>query len=194
MRRLEVAGLSSGTSPERIAPESVTPLQCGFVLRNISRGRLLAALDQVWDGPTRDGLETISLKLATVRSRIRSEEESTGFMLISSFVFASKASYFSPPPCGEGSGVGVNIGSFACCYPPPRPSPARGEGEDQFVLATLGGVAWVMNWVASSMATPSGVGITIRNGTRMRVPATGANAISMLRCAVRYLITARSGM
>jgi hypothetical protein len=62
------------------------------------------------------------------------------------------------------------------------------------VLATCGGVAWVMNWVASSMAGPSGVGIFIQNGTRMRVPATGAKAISMLRWAARYLITARSGM
>jgi hypothetical protein len=30
-------GLSSGTSPERIAPESVTPVLSGFVHRNISR-------------------------------------------------------------------------------------------------------------------------------------------------------------
>jgi hypothetical protein len=64
----------------------------------------------------------------------------------------------------------------------------------QFVFATLGGVAVVMNDVASSIAGPSGVGIFIQNGTRMRVPATGANAISMLRWAVRYLITARSGI
>src|ERR1700730_5322440 len=61
----------------------------------------------------------------------------------------------------------------------------------QFVFATR---AVVMNCVASSMAVPSGVGITIRNGTRMRVPATGAKAISMLRWAARYLITGRSGM
>jgi hypothetical protein len=40
-------GLSSGTSPERIAPESVTPLLSGFVHRNISRGLRSAALDQV---------------------------------------------------------------------------------------------------------------------------------------------------
>jgi len=32
----------------------------------------------------------------------------------------------------------------------------------QFVFATRGGVAVVMNWVASSMAVPSGVGITMR--------------------------------
>src|ERR1700731_4734991 len=62
------------------------------------------------------------------------------------------------------------------------------------VLATRGGVAWVMNWVASSIAGPSGVGIFIQNGTRMRVPATGAKAISMWRWADRYLITARSGI
>jgi hypothetical protein len=30
-------GLSSGTSPERIAPESVTPMLSAFVHRNISR-------------------------------------------------------------------------------------------------------------------------------------------------------------
>ena len=36
--------------------------------------------------------------------------------------------------------------------------------------------------------------IIIRNGTRMRVPAIGANQASMLRCAARYLIAARSGM
>jgi len=35
---------------------------------------------------------------------------------------------FSPPPCGEGSGVGVNNNDFSSGYPPPQPSPARGEG------------------------------------------------------------------
>jgi len=38
-------------------------------------------------------------------------------------------SVFFPPPCGEGSGVGVTS-CGACGYPPPRPSPARGEGEE----------------------------------------------------------------
>jgi carbon-monoxide dehydrogenase large subunit len=40
--------------------------------------------------------------------------------------------HFSPPPCGEGSGVGdVEWGTSAPKppAPPPRPSPARGEGE-----------------------------------------------------------------
>src|SRR5258708_625659 len=39
---------------------------------------------------------------------------------------------FSPPPCGEGSGMGVDEwGTLSATLPdpPPRPSPARGEGE-----------------------------------------------------------------
>ena len=41
------------------------------------------------------------------------------------------AGFFSPPPCGEGSGVGVSgsLSQRVWC-PPPRPSPARGEGAD----------------------------------------------------------------
>src|SRR6185437_2415964 len=66
--------------------------------------------------------------------------------------------------------------------------------EDYCVFATCGGVAWVTNEVASSMAVPSGVGITMRNGTRMRVPTIGANAISIWRWPARYLITGRSGI
>ena len=37
----------------------------------------------------------------------------------------------SPPPCGEGSGVGVVVGDkggVSSSYPPPQPSPTRGEG------------------------------------------------------------------
>jgi tRNA pseudouridine32 synthase / 23S rRNA pseudouridine746 synthase len=37
-------------------------------------------------------------------------------------------SFFSPPPCGEGSGVGVSYNGAALVDPPPQPSPARGEG------------------------------------------------------------------
>src|SRR5579872_3907006 len=36
----------------------------------------------------------------------------------------------SPPPCGEGPGVGVPKTPTAVVDPPPRPSPTRGEGED----------------------------------------------------------------
>jgi tRNA pseudouridine32 synthase/23S rRNA pseudouridine746 synthase len=34
----------------------------------------------------------------------------------------------SPPPCGEGSGVGVTTSDVVSGNPPPQPSPARGEG------------------------------------------------------------------
>jgi hypothetical protein len=39
--------LSSGTSPERIAPESLTPVLSGFVHRNIMRSQVSRPLDQV---------------------------------------------------------------------------------------------------------------------------------------------------
>src|SRR5258706_4251591 len=48
------------------------------------------------------------------------------------------------------------------------------------VLATRGGVAWVMNWVASSMAVPHGVAITSPNGTRTRGSAIRTKAIFMV--------------
>ncbi|PYF02134.1 RNA pseudouridylate synthase [Rhodopseudomonas faecalis] len=34
----------------------------------------------------------------------------------------------SPPPCGQGSGVGCDSGDLSLGHPPPQPSPARGEG------------------------------------------------------------------
>ncbi|NPV24016.1 RluA family pseudouridine synthase [Bradyrhizobium aeschynomenes] len=55
-----------------------------------------------------------------------------------SYALASHASHSSPacgpdspPPCGEGSGVGVPTGSLARSHPPPQPSPTRGEGADR---------------------------------------------------------------
>src|SRR5580692_9952515 len=80
------------------------------------------------------------------------------------------------------------------------PSP-QGGGEQralrsntQFVLGCTDGVATVRNSVASSTAVPIGVGTVMRNGTRIRVPAIGTKATSMLRWVVRYLITGRSGI
>jgi hypothetical protein len=64
----------------------------------------------------------------------------------------------------------------------------------QFVFATLGGAAVVMNDVASSIAWPNGVGMVMRKGTRTRVPAIGTNAISIRRSVARYLMTGRSGI
>src|SRR6266536_6402301 len=43
----------------------------------------------------------------------------------------------------------------------------------------------VVNWVAWSTAGPIGVGTYMRNGASTRVPAIGANQISMSRCSIR---------
>jgi len=53
MRRLQDYGLSFGTSPERNAPESLTPSLSGFVHRNISRLIDIPQLDQVLQSSTR---------------------------------------------------------------------------------------------------------------------------------------------
>jgi hypothetical protein len=107
----------------------------------------------------------------------------------------------SPPPnallrvAGRGRAWGrlskLDRRVYAETPPTPDPSPPRakmragGRGKKarshHCVFATRGGVAVVTNCVASSMALPSGVGIFMRNGTRMRVPRIGAKAISMLR-------------
>jgi hypothetical protein len=187
----------------------------------------MPTLDQVWRSATRAGLASNSLSLRAVRSRIRSEEESSD----ESGSFVARCAPLSlslPPPLRGRVGVGGATGEIlsVCTHSistrsqlasakrnsllasevssielrlrlPPSPTlPRKGGGrrETYCVFATRGGVAVVMNCVASSIATPSGVGITMRNGTRMRVPSTGAKAISMLRWAVRYLITGRSGM
>jgi hypothetical protein len=156
---------------------------------------LMAALDQVWRRSTSGGFAANSLKFATSASRIRSREESSEE---SNAITGSR----SLPPCGGGLGRGVASSEVCPCGPPPHKGEGRSKqaptrtliANPQFVFATRGGVAMVMNWVASSMAGPSGVGTFMRNGTRIRVPATGANAISMLRWAARYLMTGRSGM
>ena len=78
--------------------------------------------------------------------------------------FQHRVGCFSPPPCGEGSGVGVSKQCVRLWLPPSPTLPRKGGGRanDYCVLATRGGVAWVMNWVASSIAVPSGVGTVIR--------------------------------
>jgi tRNA pseudouridine32 synthase / 23S rRNA pseudouridine746 synthase len=45
--------------------------------------------------------------------------------------------FFPPPPCGEGSGVGVNSNGTLLVNPPPQPSPARGEGVNQLAWLAL---------------------------------------------------------
>ena len=194
----EWSRLSSGTSPERIAPESLTPWLSRSVHRNISRRTRFAALDQVRTRSTSRGLASNSLKFFAPRSRIRTGQESTGFTPTSPLPLWERVDamlWHRGRVRGSGPSIDRNPSSGALRAPP---SPTRGERKTalrpQLVFATRGGVAVVMKLVASSRAGPSGVGIFIQNGTRMRVPATGANAISMLRWAVRYLITGRSGI
>jgi hypothetical protein len=125
-----------------------------------------------------------SLKLGTARSRIRIGEESNGFPVL------------DPPPnkMRENNPMhSRHVIEIACIYFRKKRRFSAG-GQAYCVFATLGGWALVMKDVASSMAGPSGVGTFSQNGTRMRVPAIGANATSMLRWAARYLITGRSGM
>ena len=46
----------------------------------------------------------------------------------------------SPPPCGEGLGVGVRVGGHVSRNnndPPPHPSPTRGEGADRVCCEAL---------------------------------------------------------
>src|ERR1700748_743327 len=88
----------------------------------------------------------------------------------------------------------ARMSAAICGTAPDVASLIRATGNRYCVFATCGGTAWVMKDVASSMAVPSGVGITMRNGTRIRVPTIGANAISILRWPARYLITGRSGI
>ena len=44
------------------------------------------------------------------------------------------ATFYSPPPGGEGLGVGGSPAANVLQSPPPRPSPTRGEGEDAVFL------------------------------------------------------------
>src|SRR6185437_340087 len=56
------------------------------------------------------------------------------------------------------------------------------------------GTGTEVNSDAWSTACPIGVGPCARNGTKTRVPATGASHTSISRCLVRYLIDARDGI
>ncbi len=63
---------------------------------------------------------------------------------------AASRAFFSPPPCGEGPGVGVEpSGTLASTGldPPPQPSPTRGEGEEAgppYAIASPGRVDSLM--------------------------------------------------
>ena len=125
-----------------------------------------------------------SLKLGTARSRIRIGEESNGFPVLDPLPNKKRENN----PMHSRHAIEI-----ARIYFAKKGDSAQGR-QAYCVFATLGGWALVMKLVASSMAGPSGVGTFSQNGTRMRVPAIGANATSILRWAARYLITGRSGM
>jgi excinuclease ABC subunit B len=52
--------------------------------------------------------------------------------------FADGRKASSPPPRGEGSGVGGIANSKSTAYPPPQPLPARGEGEEKRASSARG--------------------------------------------------------
>ena len=98
---LSVFSLSFGTTLERIAAESLTPL--GFLLRsrNMSRDACgLCTRSSLEDA----GKQTHSLKLGTARSRIRIAQESNGFGVAGSSFWRRKTT-----PCTVG-GPSVFIG------------------------------------------------------------------------------------
>ena len=198
--------LSFGTSLERNAPESPTPTQTRYVHRNISRWRAR--------GGTRSSLYGLYKRRCQgeiLTNRANAELNQKWSRVNDAGLPNIAARSVSPSPLvGEGgaerrsaTGEGFSHEHRPLAWresPHPAlsqpPSPTRGEGrrEPQFVFATLGGAAVVMNDVASSIAGPNGVGIVMRNGTRTRVPAIGTKAISIRRSVARYLITGRSGM
>jgi len=111
MRRRCGRGLGSGTSWERMGPESLTP-PCSLTFTATSRGGAgCAALDQVYQRATSDGFATDSLNFDASRSRIRTGRESTGF------------SGAPLPPLQRGSPKRERRPRT-----PPPPPPRKGEG------------------------------------------------------------------
>src|SRR5450631_4316936 len=154
LRRHRGRGLSSGTSPERIAPESLTPMLSAFVHRNISRRRPVATLDQARLGRRDQILGAQSLTAGVEPSG----QESTGFRR-SRRIHASYLSqpskrlnriWFSPPPAKRWGGVGGggSIRRNRCfgerrATPHPRPLPATrdargGRGAYDLILSFPG--------------------------------------------------------
>jgi len=191
-------GLRSGTSLERNAPESVTPTVTRYVHRNISRWR--------HRGDTRSSLKRLHKQrgrgeIVKGRSRIRSGQESRRFIVVAVVPAGCRrpcethnhrrplVAPAATPSHSKLHGRGVWVPAFAGTT-----AERERRRKPQFVFATLGGAAVVMNDVASSIAWPNGVGMVMRNGTRTRVPAIGTNAISIRRSVARYLMTGRSGI
>ncbi len=197
MRRICGRGLSSGTVAERIAPESVTRLLSGFVHRNISRWRSgcgtrssLAGLHKrpiggaflksSAHGESNQNWQRVKPRVGSIYPLPLWERVAKSSAARLSRVRGLSPRIETPHPartahsrCKASASFSNNGGR----RPPMATFSHKGKrrpGGPHCVLATRGGVAWVM--------------------TRIRVPATGTNAISMLRWAARYLITGRSGM
>ena len=99
-----------------------------------------------------------------VRSRIRSEEESTGIRSSLPSPLAGEGGEIERREIEPGEGFVSTDGHPSSVLASRGHLLPQGEKEErrQFVLATRGGVGVVMNWVASNMATPRYVGITMR--------------------------------
>ena len=170
MRRIYGRDLSFGTVAERIAPESLTP--------ELTLLRSPQHIARIFSFGTRSSLQ------ATGKRWFDDEFlKSAGGVRVESEVGKSQWGFWLTYPLPLRERVAKSSTarlSRVRVYVPNRtphparifrcepPSPARGEGRGyaawkiQFVLATRGGMAVVTNCVASSMATPSGVGITMR--------------------------------
>ena len=167
----------------------------------MSRGLCLTSLDQVCGIRTSLGISAIFLKLSHVASRIRTGQESNGFwvpFLRHRSIHTSSLRTQGPIRRGcrdeRQSKLPPSANHKALWLWAPAFAGATATFETYCVFATRGGVATVWNCVASSTAGPNGVGMTVRNGTRMRVPAIGTKEISIRRSPARYWMIGRSGM
>ena len=166
MRRKPRRGLSFGTSPERIAPESLTRTAPHGVTATSRGRRRCGSLHQGDSCAMRDRNAAQSLTPCGTGSR----QESMRFL------------------CRDSCGKPVarlrrrRRKIFRSLFD----TPAQRE-------AARGGMAVALNWVATSTPWPSGVGIDSLNGTSTRVPAIGTSQTSIAFCAARYLMAARSG-
>ncbi|MGY2901828.1 hypothetical protein ACVWVY_000849 [Bradyrhizobium sp. URHC0002] len=191
LRRRCGRGLRSGTSLERNAPESLTPAKPDTFTATSRAEALRTTLDQVCECSTSGGLGVKSLK-AGVESEVGKSQGGFRYLVVPANAGTHNRRRSLVGACGNSEslnlqGRGVWVPAFAGTTAERRP-------KLQFVFATLGGIAVVTNDVASSIASPNGVGIVMRNGTKTRVPAIGTKAISIRRSVARYLITGRSGM
>ena len=177
LRRWCRRGLSSGTSLERIAPESLTHRHTCSVHRNISRwplgGRTRSSLADVnkirfWLAFLKIGVESEVEESQAESWRLR---QSIGSSFRSGTALVAPPSFSLPlPACGERVGVRGPLRESELVERPPHPalradlSPQAGRGnpKNYCVFARWGGIGWVMNWVASSIAAPRGVGTVMR--------------------------------